>query len=169
MLHLFVIDQHESVIIVHTPTPSEASLPFLITPPEVTDHQPGVPGYTATFHQLCILHLAGHIRLCYFLHSSHSLRPRLCPQIHSLRLRFHSFPANRFIKTIFLDSIYIYVNIQYLLFSFWLTSLYVTDSISLKHSFLCLGNIRVCVCVCVCVSLSLYSSVDRHIKVASKT
>ena len=122
MLHLFVIDQHESVIIVHTPTPSEASLPFLITPPEVTDHQPGVPGYTATFHQLCILHLAGHIRLCYFLHSSHSLRPRLCPQIHSLRLCLYSCTANRLIHTIFLDSTYMcYYTIFVILFLIYFT------------------------------------------------
>ena len=42
---------------------------------------------------------------CYFLHLSHSLLRRLCPQIHSLHLHLHSFPASKFNNTIFLDSI----------------------------------------------------------------
>ena len=37
---------------------------------------------------------------------SHLLRPPLCPQVHSLHLCLYSCPANRFISTIFLDSIY---------------------------------------------------------------
>ena len=36
---------------------------------------------------------------------SHSLPPPLGPQVHSLHLCLHSFPENRFINTIFLDSI----------------------------------------------------------------
>ena len=39
--------------------------------------------------------------------------------------------ANRFICTIFLDSTYIYVNIRYLFFSFWLSSLCMTVSRSI--------------------------------------
>ena len=31
----------------------------------------------------------------------------LCPQVHSLHLRLHSFPENRFINIIFLDFVYI--------------------------------------------------------------
>ena len=48
----------------------------------------------------------------------------------------------------FLDSIYIYVNIQYMFFSFWLTSLYMTDSRSIRittddpNFLLCLSNIK---------------------------
>ena len=38
----------------------------------------------------------------------------------SLSLFLHCFPENKFIKAIFLDSIYVCVNIQYLYFSFWL-------------------------------------------------
>ena len=64
---------------------------------------------------------------CYFLHLSHSLLPWLWPWVHSLCLHLHSFPAGRFINTIFLDAIYI-VNILYLFFSFWRTSLCITGS-----------------------------------------
>ena len=55
---------------------------------------------------------------------SHPLLPLLCPQVCSLHLLLHSFPANRLISIIFLDSIYI--NLWYLFFFFWLTSLYIT-------------------------------------------
>ena len=56
------------------------------------------------------LHMIVNICRCYFLHSSHSLPPQLCPQVHSLHLPLHSFPENRFINTIFLDHIYIYIH-----------------------------------------------------------
>ena len=39
------------------------------------------------------------------LNSSHPLFPLLGPQVRSLRLCFYSCPANRFISTIFLDSV----------------------------------------------------------------
>ena len=48
---------------------------------------------------------AVHICWCYFLHSSCSLLPLQCPQVPSLCLCLHSFLADRFINTIFLDSI----------------------------------------------------------------
>ena len=64
----------------------------------------------------------------YFLHSPLSLPPLLCPQVSSPHLCFHSFPVNKFVNTIFLDFIYVCVNIWYLIFSFWLTSLCITDS-----------------------------------------
>ena len=43
---------------------------------------------------------------CYSLGSSNPLFPLLPPQVHSLHLHLHSFPANRFISTISLASIY---------------------------------------------------------------
>ena len=64
-----------------------------------------------------------YICQCYFLNSSCPLLPPLYPQVHSLRL--HSFPANRFISAIFLDSINIREYIFVLLF---LTSLCITAS-----------------------------------------
>ena len=70
---------------------------------------------------------AVYICQCHFLNSSHPLLPLLCPQANSLHLYLHSFPANRSISTISLDSIYIFT-VQYLFFSFWLTSLCATGS-----------------------------------------
>ena len=76
----------------------------------------------------------------------------LCPQAHSLYLHLHSFLANRFINTIFLDLTYIYSNIWFF-FSFLSTSFYITilgSSTSLKlteiHSFLWLSSISLYIC-----------------------
>ena len=44
-----------------------------------------------------------------------------------LHLHLHSFPTNRLICPIFLDAIHMH-DIQYLLFSFWVSSLCITDS-----------------------------------------
>ena len=72
--------------------------------------------YTATFHQPSIFHIVVYIWQCQFLHSSHLLLPQLCPQIHSLYLHFPSFPSNRLISNIFLDSIYMHYYIFVFLF-----------------------------------------------------
>ena len=64
---------------------------------------------------------------CYSLHSSHPLLPQLGPQVCSLCLHLHCCPANKLINTIFLDS-YICINIRYLFFSFWHTSVCVIGS-----------------------------------------
>ena len=63
--------------------------------------------YTAPFHKLPISHLIKYMCWCYFLHLSHSLPPPLYSQVHFLHLHLHSFPAIRFINTIFLDSRYL--------------------------------------------------------------
>ena len=58
-------------------------------------------------------------RLCIYIDVTFSIRSTLSfpsPPVPSLYLCLHSFPENRFINTVFLDSIYI-INIQYLLFS----------------------------------------------------
>ena len=49
------------------------------------------------------------------------------PHVCSLRLSHYSCPTNRFICTIFLDSTYMH-KYTLLFFSFWLTSLCMTDS-----------------------------------------
>ena len=49
-----------------------------------------------------------HICQCHSLTLSHPL-PSLCPQVLSLHLHLYSFPADRFISTIFLDSVCIYM------------------------------------------------------------
>ena len=53
-------------------------------------------------------HLEYPIYQCYSLSLPHPLLPQLCPQVHSLQLHLYSCPANRFISTIFLDSIYMH-------------------------------------------------------------
>ena len=48
------------------------------------------------------------IRQRYSLSSPHPLLPLPCPQVHSLHLCLYSCPENRFISTVFLDSIYMH-------------------------------------------------------------
>ena len=69
-----------------------------------------------------------HRRVCIFNPSLPVPPPSLGSHIHFLRLHLSSCPAvnNRFIHTIFLDSTYTHWY-MILVFSFWLTSLYMTD------------------------------------------
>ena len=61
---------------------------------------------TAASHQaFCFTHGSVCVCQCSSLSSSHPLFPLLCPQVRSPCLHLHSFPANRFLSTIFLDSI----------------------------------------------------------------
>ena len=64
----------------------------------------------------------------YSLKSSHPLLLPLSPKVCSLHLCLLCCPACRIIGNIFLNSIYICINIQYLSFSFWLTSLCIIGS-----------------------------------------
>ena len=63
--------------------------------------------YTATSHYLCVLHM-----VMYIFQSTLSIHPPLSfptvSTVHSLCLCLYSFPANRFIGTIFLDSMYMH-------------------------------------------------------------
>ena len=68
--------------------------------------QAGLPVLPAAPHRLSALYVTVDICRCSFLHSARSLLPLMCAQVHSLFWHLHSFPANRFINTIFLDSIY---------------------------------------------------------------
>ena len=66
--------------------------------------------YTTASHYLSVLFT--HVRVYMSMLLSHFVLPSpspLCPHVHSLCLCCHFFPANRFISTIFLDSIYIYI------------------------------------------------------------
>ena len=56
-----------------------------------------------------------YICRCYSLSSSPLLLPTLGPQVCSLHLHLYSCPANQFIRTIFLDSIYMH---SYMIFVF---------------------------------------------------
>ena len=86
--------------------------------------------HTAASHQLSAFHMVVCICQCYSLNSSHALLSPLCPQVCSLRLRLHSFPANRFISTVFLDSIHMlmHIYIQAMFVFLFLTLLRITGS-----------------------------------------
>ena len=105
---------HTTMQISHNYTYMASLLSPYSTPLGHQNARLGSPCYIENSHQLPILHMVVCICLCYFLLSSHSHLPLLCPQVHSLYPCLHSFSANRFINIIFLDSIYICVNIQYL-------------------------------------------------------
>ena len=57
---------------------------------------------------LAILHMVMHKFQCYSLNSSHLFPPPLCPEVPSPCLHLHCSPVDRFIITIFLDSIYMH-------------------------------------------------------------
>ena len=157
MLFWFVL--HDNVnqpqwYIYHLPTdPPSLSSSYLSRSSQTTGL--GSLCYIATSHQLSVLHTVLYLCQCYFLHSSHSLLPWLCPQVCSLFLYLHFFPANRFMNTIFLDYKYIYIYVNILSFfslSDLLQSVYqaLVSSISLEltqmHSFLWIYNTPLYIC-----------------------
>ena len=72
----------------------------------VTELQAGLTCYRAASHQLPIFHMIVYICQYYFL--SLSFLPLLCPPVHCLHLHLHFFFINRFINTVFLDSIHMH-------------------------------------------------------------
>ena len=92
---------------------------------------------------------------------SHPLLPTLGPQICSLCLCLHCCPANRFISTIFLDSVYMYI--WYLFFSFWFHSVGSAISLELAQmcSFLWLSNSPLYICTT--TSLSIHLLMDMNL------
>ena len=79
---------------------------------------------TPNFHWLSILHMVMYMFQCYFPKSSTPLLPLPCPKCPCVLC----CPARRIFSTIFLDSIYICVNMWYLSFLLWLTSLCIIGS-----------------------------------------
>ena len=84
--------------------------PLLLEPPSTRPSHPsrslqsirlGSLCYLAASHQPSALHMIVFICQHYFLHKSCCLLPQLYPHVHSLHLCLHSFPADRFISTIF--------------------------------------------------------------------
>ena len=102
LLHSAVISHNYTYITSLLPL----SYPLPLKPPTPRGHHRADLGSLrsiATSHQLSILHMLLHRCGCFFLPSSHSLPLPLWPQVHSPRGHLHSFPANRFINSIFLD------------------------------------------------------------------
>ena len=79
-------------------------------------------------HWPSVLHMVMCMFQYYSLKSSHPLRLPLSPKVCSLCLFLLCCPACWIIGTIFLNSIYMCLHIQYLSHSFWLTSLCITSS-----------------------------------------
>ena len=78
--------------------------------------------HTTNSHWLSILHTVMYMFPCYSFNSSHPVLPPPCLQVCSLCLHFQCYPANRFISTIFLDSIYMHSLIYSISFSVFLHS-----------------------------------------------
>ena len=116
---VFAIRQQTSAIITHISPPSWAILLSSLPIPLGHHRAPAWGPCVTAFHQLSVLHVIVYICWRGFLCSSRSLFPLLRPWVHSLHLcLLHSFPVDRFINTVFLDSIYIYVLIYNIWFSF---------------------------------------------------
>ena len=161
------VQQRESVLGISVyPLPLQpSSQPSPSSPPlsVITECWAGLPVLYSSF-SLAVLHMVAYVSMA-ALSSSHRLLSPLCLQVCSLCLHLYSCPANRFISTIFLDS-YICINIRYLCFSFWLTSLCLTASRFMyfssadSHLFLFMAECasfytrveQACVFVCMCVS-----------------
>ena len=82
-------------------------IPFLLSLP--SPHWAEFPVLFSSFPLSMHLHMAVYICHCYSPHSSHLPHPwpspPLCPRVHSLHLHLYSCLVNRFICTLFLDSI----------------------------------------------------------------
>ena len=117
----FAIHWHDSATDAHV-SPDLNPLP--LPSPPISLGCPNTPAFSALLHASNshwspVLHKVIHMLQCYSLKSSH---PRLLPQIPkicSLHLCLFCCLAYRVIVAIFLNSIHI----QYLCFSFWLSSL----------------------------------------------
>ena len=108
VLHMVVT--YELYIISHnyvySPSPrSSYPIPLLQA---ITEHQAGLPMlHSSSPVVICFTH-GSYICQCYFPSSSYPLLLPLCPQVCSLCLCLYSCPANSFVSTIFLDSIYMH-------------------------------------------------------------
>ena len=96
--------------LLNLPTTSHSILPLKV----VAEHQ-GLNLPTADSHWLSNLHMVIYVFQCSSLSSPLPLLPLLGPQVCFLCLCLHCSPENRFISTIFLDSIYM---CEYMMFVF---------------------------------------------------
>ena len=128
---IFAIHQHELAIGIHVSPYPEA--PSHLPPQTIPLGCPRAPAlgallHASNLHWASILHTVMYMFQCYSLKLSHPLLLPLSLKVCSLHMCLLCCPAYRIIGTIFLNSIYICINIQYLSFSFWLTSLCIIGS-----------------------------------------
>ena len=64
-----------------------------------------------------VLHMVIYVYQCYSLNLSLPVLPWMCPQVHSLHLHLYFYPANRSIRRVFLN--YMYMCVTILAFLFW--------------------------------------------------
>ena len=120
---VFAIHWHESAMGVHV-------FPILTLPPlpphPTPQGHPSAPAlstlyYASNLDWQSISHMIIYMFQCYFLKSSHPCLLLQSPKVCSLHLCLFCCLTYRVIITIFLNSIYICINILYWCFSFWLT------------------------------------------------
>ena len=80
----------------------------------------GAPALTSLYHTenvhwLPILHMIIYMFPHYYLSLSYPLLPLLCPKVCPLCLLLQFCPADRFISTIFLDSLYMHLYMIFVL------------------------------------------------------
>ena len=99
------IHQYESAIGLHMSPPARTSLPTTTHPTPLGHHRAPVwdPCIIQPIPTAHILYMVTYTFPYYSIHLSHPLLSTLCPQVCSPR---SCCPANKFISTIFLDSIY---------------------------------------------------------------
>ena len=88
---------------------------LLRLPPTPPSSHPSMSSQSTKLNSLCyiysrfplsILHMVVYMFQCHLLNLSHPLLPVLYPQVCALYLCLYSWPANRSISTVFLDSVY---------------------------------------------------------------
>ena len=162
---IFVIHWHESAAGVHVcpqPEPSSHLPPYPILLGCSRALALSALLHASNLHWSSVLHMVIYMFQCYFLKSSHPhLLPR-SPKVYCLHLCLFCCLAYRIIITIFLNSIYIHVNILYWCFSFWITSLCIIGS-SFIHLIWTDSNVFFCyswvIFHCVHVPLLPYPSI----------
>ena len=152
-----VIQQCESTIIIHLSSPSQISLPSPIPSLQViTECQTGLPVPHSSSSPA--IHLApSSVYMLMLLSPLVPLSPPpLCPQVHSLHLRLPSFPADRFLNTIFLDFIYMcYIRICFSLSDLIGSRFIHLTRTDLNSFFLWLSNIPLYICSTSSLSIHL--------------
>ena len=126
ILVVFAVHQHESATGAHVSPHPEC--PSQLPPHPIPLGCLRAPALSAllqalNWHWSSILYMVIYMFQCYSLKSSHPCLLPWSPKACSLHLHLFCCLAYRFIVIVFLNSIYICVNILYWCFSFWLTSL----------------------------------------------
>ena len=124
----FAIHHHESAMDAHVSPILKRLLPPPPPHPSGLSREPALSAllHALNLHWSSILHMVIYMFHCYSLKSSHPHLLPHSPKICSLHLCLFCCLAYRIVIAIFLNSIYIWVNIEY--WYIWLTSLCIIGS-----------------------------------------